>query len=130
MFFLASLKSLSKHQKCTNSIVRAVLEDSQATRKQNDIIIAMQMEQREENRKMTALYTAKTPDINHFFPCKDDAVLERFFDKTDGLYPLKRSEFYNRLMCCVTDKNVYGTSILRCVFTQEYINSHIWPSER
>ena len=123
------MKNMSKYLKNTNAIARAVLEDTSATRKQNEVLLSLLTEQRQENRKMCSYIEAQIPDINHYFPVKDDEALNRFFDESDGRYPLRRSEFYNLLMSCLNDKeNLMRTSMLKTFFSQKYINTHVWPS--
>ena len=58
---------MNKYMKNTNAIARAIMEDTASTRKQNDILMSLLLEQRQENRKMYSYIEAQIPDINKFF---------------------------------------------------------------
>ena len=93
------------------------------------MIIKLLLDQKEENKKVRSLVEAKIPDLKEFFPLKDSAALDRFLDQSDGLYPLRRSQFYNMLLLCVHEKqNTFGTSILKAFFSPDYIKTHRWPT--
>lgn len=122
---------MARGLKNTNSICRSILEVSQGTRKQNDEILSLSKQQKEENKKRNSLLETKVPDLKEYFPVKDSATLRRFLDESDGLFPVRRSLFYDMCHMCVHKKqNLFGTALLRSCFSQEYINSHVWPSKR
>lgn len=130
-FFLASLSKMSSKLRLSNDIIRSIKNDTTATRNQNDLLVKMFKEQKEDNQRMNAFLHSKIPDMNDYFPLKDTAAMDRFLDEWDGLYPLKRSEFYNMLINCVSEKpNLFGTAILNTFFSEEFIKTHSWPSAR
>lgn len=125
------MSSMARGLKVTNSICRSILEVSQGTRKQNDELLTLTKGQKTENQKMNTFLQAKIPDIKKYFPIPDTATLRQFLDDSDGLFALKRSEFYNMCSCCAHEKkNLFGTAVLRNFFAQSYINTHIWPTKR
>lgn len=115
----------------TNAICRSLLEERASDRKQSDVILSLLLEQREENRKLSSFLKAKIPDMNKYFPIKDNETLARFLDESDGLYPLRRAEFYNMVQNCNHDKkNLFATSLLYTCFSEEYIRNHTWPTNK
>lgn len=123
--------NIQRTVRANNANTRALLLDTQATRKQNDLLIEMFQEHKEENRKMSSYLQARITNLSQYFPLKDSATLELFLDESDGLFPLRRAEFYNWLLPCVTDKkNRFGTAILNTFFTKEFVKTHTWPTYR
>ena len=114
----------------TNSIVRSNHQDLQAIKKENKTIIELLNKSRDENRKVNSYLQANIPDMKSFFPLQDEEMLQRFLDETDGLFPLRRQEFCNMILPCVTDKkNSFGTAILNTFFSKNFIKTHSWPSK-
>lgn len=76
----------------------------------------------------------KNVQIDSFFPVKVDGDLERFLDKSDGLFQSKREEFENFLFCNVTmivkHKRPFESHLLSTLFARDYISSHKWPGPR
>lgn len=76
----------------------------------------------------------KKEDIDNYFPVKVDSDLDRFLNKGDGQFKIRREEFENWLYCTVTKnirlKRPFETSLLAAVFTRDYIKSHKWPGPR
>ena len=76
----------------------------------------------------------KKINIDDYFPIQNDNDLERFLDKTDGLFPEKRKEFENLLYCQVTKnlklKRPFEASLLGNIFSRDFISSHRWPGPR
>lgn len=75
----------------------------------------------------------KKVNIDNFFPIKDDAQLEKFLDKSDGDFQVRRDEFEHYLYCHVTRnlklKRPFETDLLSTVFNRDYISSHRWPGQ-
>ena len=112
----------------TNSVVRSIQDDTSYTRQQNDVFISLFKKQQEDNQKMRSYIESKIPNIKDYFPLKDDAAIDRFFDKSDGQFELRRSEFYNMLCQFHIDKeNLFATSLLRSCFSKKIIKTHTWP---
>ena len=94
-------------------------------------MLALLLEQREENRRLSTFLKAKIPDIKKFFPIQNNQILQQFMDESDGLFPLRRSEFYNFVSSCASDKkNLFATTLLNNCFSDEYIANHVWPTHR
>lgn len=120
---------MHKNLNGSNAICRSLLEQAVANKKQQDVMMSLLIEQRDENRKMSSIFKARIPDINQFFPIKNNDDLARFLDTSDGLYPLRRSEFYNRILSLLSDKNnLFGTALLNSCFSEDYIKNHVWPT--
>lgn len=131
MLSLASMNRMNRSIQEAIAYARSIANDTQITRKQNEELLSLVRDQNAKNKKMNSYLMAKVPDMNDYFPLRDSATLDRFLDEWDGLYPLRRSEFYNLLLTCASDKkNLFGTSILNTFFSSEYISSHTWPTNR
>lgn len=82
-------------------------------------------------RVTSQLDMKKKVNIDSYFPIQNDAQLQRFLDKGDGQFHLRREEFENFLYCHVTKslklKRPFETALLSTVFSREYIGSHKWP---
>lgn len=74
------------------------------------------------------------PNVNEYFPVKNDANLTRFLDKSDGRFPLRREMFENFLYGNVTMnmrlKRPFEATLLSTLFSREYISSHKWPAQK
>ena len=120
---------MARSLRVTDSTCRSILENAQATRRQNDILLELLRCQKEENSKLNAYLQAKLPNMGEFFPLKDGETLQRFMDNSDGLFSIRRGEMYNLMFTCVSDKsNLFGTAILKTFFSQNFINTHTWPT--
>ena len=73
-------------------------------------------------------------NMDRYFPVKDDSCLERFLDKSDGMFDEKRNAFENMIYCNVTKnlklKRPFEASILATLFSRDFISSHRWPGPR
>ena len=73
-------------------------------------------------------------DIAKFFPVQQDSDLQRFLDKSDGRFHLRREEFENFLYCNVTKtvklKRPFEANLLSTLFSRDFISSHRWPGPR
>lgn len=73
-------------------------------------------------------------DIQKYFPVTQDSDLQRFLDKSDGQFHLRREQFENFLYCSVTRtlklKRPFETSLLATLFSRDFISSHRWPGPR
>lgn len=115
----------------TNTNTRAILLDTSTSKKQNEQILEILANEQHHNGKVRSYLEAKIPDIDEFFPVRDNKTLERFLDESDGLYPLRRSELMNRLYLCSAErKNIFATSVLNSLFSDNYINTHAWPTHK
>ena len=129
--FADTLNKMAKNDKIMDAITRTILEISQVNLKKNEEIENLLLEQKNNNKNINSYLMAKIPDMNEFFPLKDDNQLNRFLDNSDGLYPLRRAEFYNMLYNIRTEKkNQFGTAILKTFFSMEYIKTHKWPCNK
>lgn len=85
-------------------------------------------------RLSSRLDMEKKIDINEYFPVTDDSNLQRFLDKTDGRFHMRREEFEHFLYCNVTKtqklKRPFETNLLQTLFSREFISSHRWPGPR
>lgn len=87
--------------------------------------------QKDENAKVNGYLKTKIPNMAEFFPLKDSESLERFLDSSDGLFHLRRAEFANLLIPCVSEKkNLFGTAVLNSLFSDEFVKTHSWPTNR
>lgn len=72
--------------------------------------------------------------IDDYFPINVDSDLQRFLNKDDGQFKIRREEFENWLYCHVTTtiklKRPFESNILAALFTRDYISSHKWPGSR
>ena len=105
---------------------------AEGNRKQNDEIIELLKLQNERSQKMDSYLQAKIPDMGKYFPLKDIETLNNFLDDSDGLYALRRAEFYNYLMCTPPEanqkKNLFGTAIIKTLFSNEFLRITTWPA--
>ena len=126
--FKGSFAKFSKSLRGNNAIAKASLEIAESNRKKNDIIIEMLTCQREHNQKMNSYVQAKIPNMNEYFPLPDRQTLLRFLDPSDGLYPLRRAEFYNFLVTNLSNKNnLFGTALMRSLFSGNFLKTQTWP---
>ena len=67
--------------------------------------------------------------MGKYFPLPDDQTLLRFLDDSEGLYALKRAEFYNHLLKCLsTKKNLFGNHLMKLLFSGNFLKTHAWPT--
>lgn len=115
----------------TNGVVRSIQDDTTASRRHNEMFIELFQKQQEDNKKMISYLEEKIPDMSDYFPLKNDAALERFMDKSDGFYHLRRAEFYNMLVSHRSNKdNLFATTLMRRCFSKKFIRFHTWPGPR
>ena len=109
-------------------MVKASLEIAEGTRKQNEEIIQLLKQQKVDNQQRNTYLEAKIPDLSHYFPLPDIETLDQFMDKSDGLFPLKRGEFYSLLMSCRhPKKSTFATSLVKTLFSNEFLRITTWP---
>lgn len=76
----------------------------------------------------------KKINIDDYLPIKTDYDVERFLNKSDGLFHCRREEFENMLYLNVTNniklKRPFETYLLHAIFSREFISSHKWPGPR
>lgn len=76
----------------------------------------------------------KKVQIADYFPIKSDSDVERFLEKSDGLFPEKRDGFESLVYCNVTKnlklKRPFEATLLSTVFSRDFISSHRWPVPR
>lgn len=76
----------------------------------------------------------KKVEIDSFFPIKNDSDMQRFLDKTDGMFHLRREEFENLVYCNVTEslklKRPFESTLFASLFSREFISGHRWPGPR
>ena len=83
------------------------------------------------NDRMNSYLKSKIPNMTEYFPLRDSNSVERFLDNSDGLFNLRRSEFENMLIPCIHEKkNLFGTAVLKAFFSNEFIQTHSWPTQK
>ena len=128
---LAAFSNLTRSLRLTDATCRSILENAQATRRQNDILLELLKCQKKENSKLNSYLQAKLPNLGDYFPLKDSPTLARFMDNSDGLFSLRRGEMYNLMLTCVHEKkNIFATSLLNTFFSTEFIMTHTWPTHK
>lgn len=72
--------------------------------------------------------------MDDFFPIQSDSDMQRFLDKGDGQFHLKRESLENMLYCNLTKslklKRPFEAALLSTLFSRDYISSHRWPGPR
>ena len=124
-----TLKRNSKN--CLNSIKLQAERDKLFYENQVKMMSMIEDIQETLLRVTSLMDMKKKIQIDSFFPIKNDSQLQRFLDKSDGDFQLRREEFENLLYCYVTKtlklKRPFETSLLAMLFHRDYISSHRWP---
>lgn len=72
--------------------------------------------------------------MDDYFPIKTDLDMQRFLDKGDGQFHLRREGFENMLYCNLTKsikiKRPFEATLLSTLFSRDYISGHRWPGPR
>ena len=128
-FLSGSFGKFSKTLRGNNALAKSSLEVAESTRKQNEIIIELLNQQKKDNSNMNAYIQAKIPAMGKYFPLPDVDTLMRFMDDSDGLYSIRRAEFFNYLTNCATNKkNLFGTAIMQTLFSNDFLRVTTWPT--
>lgn len=127
----ASLKNNMRNYRGTAALCRVIHGDNKEVLHQLGILVDLFRAQQNSNSQVNSYLTKTIPDVRKFFPLQDDESLERFLCETDGLYALRKSEFVNLLKTCISDKqNMFGSSLMKTLFSLDYICGHTWPTYR
>lgn len=108
--------------------------DKMFSEKQDRMLTMLEDLQANVHRLSCRLDMRKKVKIDEFFPIKHDSDLQRFLDKTDGQFDMRREEFEDMLYLNATknlkSKRPFETYLLAAVFSRDYISSHRWPNPR
>lgn len=115
----------------TNQIVKecykelAVLKEEQKETKSILLTLSHQIKKDTFGRLM------KGPDLSEFFPVMRAKQLEDFMDRQHPEWSARRDEFAFYLFNCVTEsKKAFTKSLLKTVFSREYMWTVKWPNSR
>lgn len=127
--FPGAMTSHTRHLRIAYKTIRSIQDDSKYSRAKVDVLISMANDQKEENRELLGRVKAKIPDMSEFFPLPDSKTLDRFLDESDGMYSHRVAQLESMILPCISVKqNLFGTALLNTFFSQEFINSHSWPT--
>lgn len=129
---LANCITIKRNSKICVTATRAQTERDKAFAENQNKMMAMILDiQQNVQRLAVHLDMRKKIRIDDYFPVKQDSDLQKFLDKTDGLYILRREEFenmlYNNLTKSMKLKRAFEATLLSTLFSREFISSHRWP---
>lgn len=72
----------------------------------------------------------KSVNISEYFPINDDDTMNRFLLK-DQDYEDRKGQLYTIIFNTVADtKKKFGIHVMKAIFSNNYILSHRWPTDR
>ena len=121
------MNKMKRNSQGTYDTVRSVHDKAQTNESNMLTVISMLKEIKSDMMQFNYHMRMDSADLSEFFPLADDNSLQKFMNRDDDQWPLRRRGFYHLLFNTVTkQKQKFAGALLHILFTRNFIANHRW----
>lgn len=121
------MNRMKRNTQGTYDTVRSVHDKVRRNESDTKMVIDLLREIKSDMRQFTFHMRMDSVDLSEYFPLRNDKDLDRFMNREDEEWPLRRRGFYHLLFNTVTkQKNRFASALLHTLFSRDFIANHRW----